>query len=69
MMAQEIKHCIRCGRPTIHIGEKHKFNWILHFILFLLTGFLWLVPFLFYYMAKKDKTYNLICTDCNRRDN
>lgn len=64
MLAQEIHHCIKCGKPTIHYGDKHKFNWIMHFILFILTGFLWLIPFAFYYMSKKDKLINLRCSEC-----
>lgn len=67
MIGQELRYCSKCQDTTIHNGEKVKFNWILHFILFLLTGFLWLIPFLFYYMAKKDKLVNCKCTVCGKR--
>ena len=64
-MNQEIFYCSNCNKNTLHYGEKYKFNWLLHFVLFILTGFLWLIPFLFYYMSKKDKLVNIKCTECN----
>lgn len=65
MKIEEYKYCKKCDKKTIHIGTKHKFNWIFHFVMIFLTGFLWLIPFLFYYMAKKDTGDNLVCTNCS----
>lgn len=69
MKTSTIEYCNSCKRDTIHYGEKHKFSWVLHFIMFILTGFIWVIPFIFYYMAKKDKVYNLRCASCVERRN
>lgn len=66
-MIRTKKYCKKCKDYTGHYKDKHKFNWPLHFVLFIFTGLLWLVPFLFYYMAKKDELDSEVCKTCGTR--
>jgi uncharacterized protein (DUF983 family) len=44
---EKIKFCKKCNRNTKHYRNAKKPNYLLHLILIIVTGGLWIVPFLF----------------------
>jgi hypothetical protein len=43
---QKMRHCEICGHPTLHLIEDRSPNHILHLLLSILTGGLWIVVWL-----------------------
>ena len=60
---EEIRHCERCNTKTLHKANKKEWNLILHFIMIILTGFIWLI-FMGVYAMFKTKKLDWICTNC-----
>jgi hypothetical protein len=58
---QSMRHCPICGRPTLHIYDRHSCNHVLHYILTLFTGGLWIFIWLF---AMFPKYTEPVCTIC-----
>lgn len=52
-------YCKKCGKQTLHYKNS---NFWFHFIMFILTGFLWIIPFLIIKIFKKNNYYCSICT-------
>ncbi len=66
-MKQKLKKCKKCGTHTVHIAN--SMSMFKHIIFILLTGGLYLIPFLLYVIFKYDKWRCLSCIDEERKLN
>ena len=42
---QQIKFCKKCNKNTIHIKNGEEIRWIMHLVLAIFTGGIWLIAF------------------------
>ena len=61
---QQNAPCSRCGRVTIHSRNVERTNWLLHIVLALVTGGLWLFVALLIAMSNASNKGSWVCSTC-----
>jgi len=67
---QEMKYCADCQKQTLHvcIHTEERCNNLLHLVLSVFTGGLWILIWIFVWMCCEDSTTDPACTICGSTD-
>lgn len=64
---QSIEFCPNCNRKTLHIRQTKQMSWLLHLVLAIFTGGLWLIVWgflVFWHILTKPIGGKKVCSQC-----
>ena len=67
VIEQSLAFCPNCNKKTMHYKETKKLSWLMHLVLTIITGFLWLIFLvltMIWHMFTKKIGGKRTCSNC-----
>lgn len=68
-LEQQIRWCRHCKKKTLHYRNNKQISWILHILLILITGGIWLIVFVgisIIHLFTKPLAGSWTCSQCGQ---